>query len=280
MERTVLLKSPYLAYEGRIIESRFLTEVEKYFKISLKGGQLLDFVPGQFVMVAIPGAGEAPISISSSPSQVGYFEIVVRKVGMFTSAIHKLEEGDVVGIRGPFGVGFPIRMLEGNDMLFVAGGLGIIPLRSLIHYVMDNRRDYGKVSILLGCKTPENILFADELDSWQKRMDVNLSCTVDSAEQEHDWDGNIGLITSLIPGVTLDTDMTYAIVVGPPVMYKYVLAELAKKNVPESHIYVSFERHMKCGVGHCGHCQMGSLYCCKEGPVFNYAKIKNNIEAF
>ncbi len=277
MERTVLLKSPYVANEGRIIESRFLTKEEKYFKIALKGGKLLDFVPGQFVMVAIPGAGEAPISISSSPSQVGYFEIVVRKVGTFTSAIHMLEEGDMIGIRGPFGSGFPVRMLEGNDMLFIAGGLGIIPLRSLINYVIDNRRDYGKVSILLGCKSPENLLFADELDDWQRRLDVNLACTVDRAAP--DWDGNVGLITSLIPGVTLDSDMTYAIVVGPPVMYKYVLTELIKKNVPESQIYVSFERHMKCGVGHCGHCQMGSLYCCKEGPVFNYAKIKDNIEA-
>lgn len=277
MERTILVKSPYLTYEGKIIESRFLTKEEKYFKISLKGGNLLDFVPGQFIMVAIPGVGEAPLSISSSPSQFGYFEIVVRKVGMFTSAMHMLDEGDVIGIRGPFGTGFPVRLLEGNDMLFVAGGLGIIPLRSLINYVIDNRRDFGKVSILMGCKAPENILFSDELDSWLSRMDVNFACTVDRSAP--DWGGNVGLITSLIPGVTLDSDKTYGIVVGPPVMYKYVIAELLKKNVPESQIYVSFERHMKCGVGHCGHCQIGSLYCCKDGPVFNYGKIKDNIEA-
>ena len=277
MERTILVKSPYLTYEGKIIESRFLTKEEKYFKISLKGANLLDFVPGQFIMVAIPGVGEAPLSISSSPSQFGYFEIVVRKVGMFTSAMHMLDEGDVIGIRGPFGTGFPVRLLEGNDMLFVAGGLGIIPLRSLINYVIDNRRDFGKVSILMGCKAPENILFSDELDSWLSRLDVNFACTVDRSAP--DWGGNVGLITSLIPGVTLDSDKTYAIVVGPPVMYKYVIAELLKKNVPESQIYVSFERHMKCGVGHCGHCQIGSLYCCKDGPVFNYGKIKDNIEA-
>ena len=277
MERTILVKSPYLTYEGKIIESRFLTKEEKYFKISLKGGNLLDFIPGQFIMVAIPGAGEAPLSISSSPSQFGYFEIVVRKVGMFTSAMHMLDEGDVIGIRGPLGTGFPVRLLEGNDMLFIAGGLGIIPLRSLINYVIDNRRDFGKVSILMGCKAPENILFSDELDSWRSRLDVNFACTVDRSAP--DWDGNVGLITSLIPGVTLDSDKTYGIVVGPPVMYKYVIAELIKKNVPESQIYVSFERHMKCGIGHCGHCQIGSLYCCKDGPVFNYGKIKDNIEA-
>ena len=277
MDRTVLLKSPYLTYEGKIIESRFLTREEKYFKITLKGGNLLDFVPGQFIMVAIPGAGEAPLSISSSPSQIGYFEIVVRKVGTFTSAMHMLEEGDMVGIRGPFGTGFPVRLLEGNDMLFIAGGLGIIPLRSLINYVVDNRRDFGKVSILLGCKTPENLLFKDELDAWLSRLDVNFLCTVDKATPK--WEGNVGLITSLITGLDLDSDMTYAITVGPPIMYKYVITELLKKNIPESQIYVSFERHMKCGVGHCGHCQIGSLYCCKDGPVFNYGKIKNNIEA-
>ena len=164
MDRTVLVKSSYLTYEGKIIDSRYLTKEEKYFKIFLKGGDLLDFVPGQFVMVAIPGVGEAPFSISSSPSQFGYFEIVVRKVGTFTSALHMLEEGDMIRIRGPFGAGFPVRMLEGNDMLFVAGGLGIIPLRSLINYVIDNRRDFGKVSILMGCKAPENFLFKDEID--------------------------------------------------------------------------------------------------------------------
>ena len=277
MDRTVLVKSSYLTYEGKIIDSRYLTKEEKYFKIFLKGGDLLDFVPGQFVMVAIPGVGEAPFSISSSPSQFGYFEIVVRKVGTFTSALHMLEEGDMIRIRGPFGAGFPVRMLEGNDMLFVAGGLGIIPLRSLINYVIDNRRDFGKVSILMGCKAPENFLFKDEIDSWQKRLDVNLACTIDRAAP--DWEGNVGLITSLIPGISLDSDMTYGIVVGPPVMYKYVISELLKKKVPESQIYVSFERHMKCGIGHCGHCQIGSLYCCKDGPVFNYGMIKDNIEA-
>jgi len=277
MERSVLLKSPYLNHEGKILEARMLSKEEKYFKVALKGGKLLDHEPGQFVMVAIPGVGEAPLSISSSPTQLGYFELVVRKVGMFTSAMHKLEEGDQIGIRGPLGIGFPVQILEGNDLLFIAGGLGIIPLRSLINFVIDNRRDFGEVNILLGCKTPENLLFGDELEKWQKRLDVNFSCTVDRADPE--WKGNVGLITSLIPGINLDRQRTFAIAVGPPVMYKYVIAELLKKDIPERQIYVSFERHMKCGVGHCGHCQIGGLYCCKNGPVFSYGKVKDNIEA-
>jgi sulfhydrogenase subunit gamma (sulfur reductase) len=226
----------------------------------------------------IPGVGEAPISITSSPSQVGYFELVVRKVGMFTSVMHTLEEGDFIGIRGPLGHGFPVRRLLGADLLFVAGGLGIIPLRSLINYVMDNRRDFGKVSILLGCKAPDNLLFMDELEAWGRRADVVFACTVDRGDP--DWKGNVGYVASLIPGSDIDSGNTYAVTVGPPVMYKSVLKELLAKGVPDSQIYLSFERHMKCGVGHCGHCQLGPIYCCKDGPVFQYSEIKNNIEAF
>ena len=167
-------KSSYLNFEGQILEARMISQEEKYFKIAREDGKILDYEPGQFVMVVIPGVGEAPFSISSSPSQIGYFELVVRKVGMFTSVMHMLEAGDSVGIRGPLGHGFPLKMLVGSDLLFIAGGLGIIPLRSLINYVMDNRRDFGKVSILLGCKTPDNLLFEDEIEGWQKRGDVNF----------------------------------------------------------------------------------------------------------
>jgi NAD(P)H-flavin reductase len=142
---------------------------------------------------------------------------------------------------------------------------------------MDNRRDFGKVTILLGCKTPDNFLFEDELDSWHQRADVTYACTVDRAAP--DWKGNVGLITTLIPGADIDCARTSAVIVGPPVMYKYVIRELLKKDIPDDRIYLSLERHMKCGVGHCGHCQIGSLYCCKNGPVFSYDEIKNNIEA-
>jgi len=278
MERIVIRKSEFNVRPGKILEARYMTDMEKYFKIGLSGGEILDHDPGQFVMVSIPGVGEAPISVSSSPTQRGHFELVVRKAGKVTTALHRLEAGDDIDIRGPFGNGFPVQILEGNDLLFVAGGLGIVPLRSLINYVIDNRRDFGKVSILLGCKTPDNLLFSDELDSWNERLDVSLNCTVDQGDPE--WKGNVGLITSLIPGVTLDTERTFAVVVGPPVMYKFVLAELIKKNIPEDQIYLSLERHMKCGVGKCGHCQIGGLYTCKDGPVFSYDQIKDNIEAF
>jgi sulfite reductase subunit B len=254
-----------------------MTSMEKFFEISLPDDERLDHEPGQFVMVSLPGVGDAPISVSSSPTHRSSFDLVVRKAGSLTGALHKLEKGDRVGIRGPFGTGFPTSLLEGNDLLFVAGGLGIVPLRSLINFVMDNRRDFGKVDILLGCKTPKDMLFGDEVEKWSHRFDVNFNCTIDKSDP--DWKGNVGLITSLIPGVTIYPERTFAVVVGPPVMYRFVIQELLKKGIPERHILLSLERHMKCGVGKCGHCQIGGYYCCQNGPVFAYDKIKNIEEA-
>jgi len=277
MKKTKLTDSEYLIKSGKILRTKEMTKQEKFFEIALAGGESLDHEPGQFVMVSVPGVGEAPISISSSPTKRGSFELVVRKVGKLTGVLHNLGASDTVGIRGPFGKGFPTQILEGNDLIFVAGGLGIVPLRSLINFVIDNRRDFGKVSILLGCKTPQDMLFGEEVEEWGKRMDVNFSCTVDRADPE--WKGNVGLITSLIPGVTLDPERTFGVVVGPPIMYKFVIIELLKKNIPERQILVSLERHMKCGVGKCGHCQIQNYYCCKDGPVFTYDQIKDKKEA-
>ncbi|MBF0327677.1 MAG: FAD/NAD(P)-binding protein [Nitrospirae bacterium] len=277
MEKVVIKDSNYRIRKGKILRTKQLTKLEKLFEIALDGGESLDQEPGQFVMVSIFGVGEAPISVCSSPTKRGSFELCVRDAGKVTGAMHRLEAGDEIGIRGPYGKGFPIRILEGNDLLMVAGGLGIAPLRSLIKYAFDNRRDFGKIHIMLGCKTSDDLLFEDELNQWFKRMDVHYECTVDRAAS--DWDGHVGQITTLLPGVHLETERTFAIVVGPPVMYKFVLRELIKKNIPENQIILSFERHMKCGMGKCGRCQIQNLYCCQDGPVFNYADIKNMSEA-
>jgi NAD(P)H-flavin reductase len=262
---------------AKILRTKRMTEQEKLFEIALEGGESLDYEPGQFIMISIFGAGEIPISLTSAPTSRLSFEICVRAVGRVTNALHTLEAGDLVGIRGPYGKGFPIRILEGNDLLIVAGGLGIAPLRSLINYVLENRRDFGKVHILLGCKSPKDMLFVDELNHWDKRMDVHYECTVDKGAP--DWAGNVGVITTLIPGVDLEPERTFAVVVGPPVMYKYVIRELLAKNIPERQILLSFERHMKCGIGKCGRCQIQNLYVCQDGPVFNYDDIKHLSEA-
>ncbi len=271
--KTILKESLYTLKRGKVLKVRELTPMEKLFEIALPDGESLDHEPGQFVQVSVFGVGEAPISICSSPTKRESFELTVRRVGRLTGALHALEAGDEVGIRGPYGKGFPVVHMEGMDLLIVAGGLGVVPLRSLINYIIDNRRDFGKVDILLGCKTPGDMLFGDEVEHWSERVDVNFSCTVDRADP--DWKGNIGLITSLIPGVNLDPSRTVATVVGPPIMYKFVIRELLKKQIPERQILVSLERHMKCGLGKCGHCQIDQYFCCQDGPVFRFDQIKD-----
>ncbi|OGR41842.1 MAG: oxidoreductase [Elusimicrobia bacterium GWA2_61_42] len=262
--------------KGQIIAAKQMTATEKWFDIKLEDGDL-DHEPGQFVQVELYGIGEAPISVCSSPTKRGSFELTVRAAGRLTKHMHSMGVGDWLGIRGPFGKPFPVKLMTGNDLLFVAGGLGIAPLRSLINYVIDNRREFGKVDILLGCKTPTDMLFGDEIKTWEKRLDVNFSCTVDRTAP--DWKGNVGLITSLIPGVTINPEKTFGVVVGPPIMYKFVIAELLKKNLPERQIILSLERHMKCGMGKCGHCQIDhpkNYYCCKDGPTFTYEEVKES----
>lgn len=278
MEKLVIKDSNYKIKKARVHRTKVLTKHEKLFEIALDTGDRLDHEPGQFVMVSLMGVGEIPISVCSSPtSRSASFELCVRAVGKVSNAMHLLEAGDELGIRGPYGKGFPIRILEGNDLLMVAGGLGMAPLRSLVKYVFDNRRDFGKTHILLGCKSQEDMVFVDEIGQWNKRMDVHYECTVDRAAP--DWAGHVGVITTLLPGVHLEPDRTFAVVVGPPVMYKFVIKELLAKNIPERQILLSFERHMKCGMGKCGRCQIQGLYCCQDGPVFSYEQIKNLSEA-
>lgn len=272
-----IFNSNWKIRKARVIRIKQLTKIEKLYEIELENRRELDHEPGQFVQVSMFGIGEAPVSVCSSPTKRNSFELCVRAAGRFTGYLHKnLKPKSEIGIRGPFGKGFPVKVMVGNDLLIVAGGLGIAPLRSLINYVMDNRREFGRTNILLGCRTPKDVLFSDEVKYWQTRMDVNFSCTVDRASP--DWMGNVGLITSLIPGVHLAPEKTFAVVVGPPVMYKFVISELLKKGISQRHIILSLERHMKCGMGKCGHCQIDSpknFYCCKDGPVFSYDIIKD-----
>ena len=252
--------------------------LEKLFTIELPDGRNLGHDPGQFVELSILGVGEAPISITSSPSRSnGSFELCVRQVGDVTNALHQMEAGDKVGIRGPFGHGFPIEKMRGKDVLFAPGGLGLAPLRSLINQVLDERSMFSRVIILCGAKRPEELLFRDELDEWVERDDVECHITVDRGNDE--WDGHVGVITTLFPKVNINSRNTVAVTCGPPIMYRFVLIEMLGKGIPETQIYLSLERRMKCGVGKCGHCQINNLYCCQDGPVFNYADIKGIEEA-
>lgn len=269
----------YVPKLATIVKKVPMTAKETLFEIKLDDGTDLNHKPGQFVEVSVFGVGEAPISISSPPTKKGTFELCVRKVGSVTTRLHALNVGDKVGIRGPFGNGFDAEQLRGRDLLFIAGGLGIAPLRSLFNYVLDNRKNYGRVILLYGCKEPKELLFGDELLALAKRDDVEFKSTVDWCPENELWEGNIGVITTLIPQVNFDPETTYAIVCGPPIMYKFVIADLKSRKVPDDHIILSLERRMKCGVGKCGHCQINQIYVCKDGPVFNYSKIKGVPEA-
>ncbi len=270
-------KSLYVPIPAEIVKISQLTELEKLFELKLQNGKELGHKPGQFVEVSLLGYGEAPISVSSSPTRNGTFDLCIRKVGTVTDALHNLKEGAVVGIRGPFGNGFDVEMFKGKDILFVGGGIGIVPLRSLIQYVLDKRSDFNKVTILYGAKNPKELLFKDEIKQWADRDDIDYYVTVDRGDES--WKGNTGVITTLIPPLEIDVKNTYAVIVGPPIMYKFVILSLKSKNVKDDHIIMSLERRMKCGVGKCGHCQMDHLYVCQDGPVFNYAQIRDLREA-
>ncbi len=262
-----------------VVKKQPMTAMETLFEIKLDDGTELGHKPGQFVEISVFGIGEAPISVSSPPTKKGSFELCVRRLGNVTTGIHALNVGDKVGVRGPFGNGFDAEFLKGKDLLFVAGGLGLAPLRSLFNYVLDNRSDYGKVTLLYGCKEPKELLFGDELVALASRNDVDFLPTVDRCPETETWTNNVGVITTLIPQVSFDPEKTYAVICGPPIMYKFVIADLKKRNVADDHIIMSLERRMKCGVGKCGHCQINQIYVCKDGPVFNYSKIKGVPEA-
>jgi sulfhydrogenase subunit gamma (sulfur reductase) len=271
-------ESVYVPIMARVLKVEQMTELEKLFTLELPDGRHLGNEPGQFVQVSMFGIGEAPISISSSPSRSnGSFEMCVRNVGDVTRALHQTGPGDLVGIRGPFGHAFPLDKMKGKDILLAAGGLGLAPLRSLINQVLDERHFFGRVIILYGTKRPAEILFKDELLEWAQREDVEFYMTVDRGDDS--WRGHVGVITTLFPRVTLNPRNTVAATCGPPIMYRFVLMELLGKGIPDSQIYLSLERRMKCGVGKCGHCQINQLYCCQDGPVFTYAQIKGLEEA-
>lgn len=278
VEPTLDEQQLYLPTFVKIRDVKQLTELEKVFTIELPNGNPLGHRPGQFVEVTVLGIGEAPISISSSPSRSSSsFELCVRKVGDVTSALHSLKPGSKVGIRGPFGRGFPIEKFRGKDLLFAPGGLGLAPLRSLINQVLDERAMFGRIVILYGARTPSELLFKDELKLWGERDDVELYLTVDRGDET--WTGNTGVITTLFRDISVYPRNTVAVTCGPPVMYRFVLMELFGKGISEGNIWLSLERRMKCGVGKCGHCQINNVYACQSGPVFSYKEIKGLEEA-
>mgnify|MGYP001032173204 CR=1 FL=1 len=270
------------SYQAEITNVYPLTATEKLYQIQLCDPVLrrtFSFSPGQFVMLEVPGIGEAPFSISSSPSRGGDIELCIRAVGNLTNFLDRVQRGALVGISGPFGTAFPVEAMQGGDVLFIAGGLGIVPLRSPLSVVLENRSRYGAVDLVYGAKRPSELLCPYQYAAW-RRFDIDLRITVD--EPDETWDGPVGLITEIlkerIAGRQLAKN-TYAIVCGPPVMFKFVCNMLTAAGLPMQHMFVSLERRMHCGRGKCCRCNIGSTYTCLKGPVFDYWSVMNLKEA-
>ena len=249
------------------------------FRLRFKDKKLqkeFNYRPGQFVEVSIFGVGEVPISITSTPSRSGFLELSIKNVGAVSAAIHQLAIGAEVGIRGPYGNGFPYEKAFGKNLLFVAGGIGLAPLRSLINFALDNRGRFADVSILYGSRTRADLVFRKELDLLGKRSDVRIFITVDRGDEQ--WHGNVGVVTTLFPKAGITSEDTMAFVCGPPVMISFVVNDLLKFGFSDEAIISTLERHMKCGVGKCGHCCIGHKYVCQDGPVFSYKEMKEMVE--
>lgn len=270
--------SVYLPQPAEVLEVTKLTAMENHYRLRMESGAALGHAPGQFVQVSIVGVGECPISICASPTRGDTFELCVRRVGEVTEAIHRLEPGDIVGIRGPLGHGFDVGAMQGNDILVVAGGCAMAPARSLIQYVIDRRDSFGEFHVLYGARSPAELLFTEELKTWERAAKTRCLVTVDCGDKT--WRGHTGVVTRLFALLPrLNRTNTKVAVIGPPVMFKFAMLELIERGIPAGNIYCSLERRMKCGIGKCGHCQVNHLYACIDGPVFCYSELATAQEA-
>jgi NAD(P)H-flavin reductase len=226
------------------------------------------FAPGQFNMLYVFGVGEVPVSISGDPARPELLLHTVRAVGAVTRALQKLRQGDVVGVRGPFGTAWPMDAARGRDVVIVAGGIGLAPLRPALYHLLARREQYGRLALLYGARTPRDLLYRRELREWRARFDFDVEVTVDRAGP--DWQGGVGVVTKLVGRAPFDPENALCCVCGPEVMIRFTVLALQRRGLADQNIWVSLERNMKCAVGLCGHCQFGSAFVCKDGPVFRY----------
>jgi len=270
------VKNPYIPEKAMIEDFRDETPDTRTFRIrilSQRGSKGFQFSPGQFIELTVFGYGEAPFSISGKVDDCS-LEITVRRIGTVTRALFKKKVGDIVGIRGPFGRGWPVEKLHGKDTLIIAGGLGLAPLRSLIQHIMENRKSFGRVILLYGARTPMDLLYKEEIKEWRGFIEVHL--TVDRGDES--WRGRVGVVTVLFDEISVDPQNTIALQCGPPIMMHFVSKKLKQLGFPDENIYLSLERLMKCGMGFCGKCTVSGTYVCLYGPVFCYSEIRGFVE--
>ena len=293
------MRNPLKLQDAVIVAIKRETYDVLTYTLVLKDGGEFSFEPGQFNMVGLPGMGEAPISISSEPSRLalspstepfdgaqdklrespveimrGSFDHTIKAVGNVTRALANLEEGDEMMIRGPYGSGWPMEEARGKDILIVAGGIGLAPLRPFIFHIFENRADFGYLEILYGARTPDDMLYTQEFPQWRKQEKVRLLLTVDQAPKGEDWEYGIGVVTELFDFVEISPASGIALTCGPEIMMRFVARGLLQRGFSPGRVYLSLERRMKCGIAHCGHCQIGPKYVCQDGPVFTYQALR------
>jgi len=248
----------------------------KTFRLKFQDSKMesdFTFKAGQFGQYSLFGQGEATFCIASSPTRKGYIECTVKKAGKVTNALHKLDVGDPIGFRGPYGNWFPIDQLKGKDLIFIGGGIGLAPLRSLIWNCLDLREDFGKITILYGSRSVADLVYKQELKEWENRGDINLIQTVDPGGEDPEWKGLTGFVPLVMRDIYLSSDNSVALTCGPPIMIKFVIQGLDSMGFSPTQIITTLEMKMKCGLGKCGRCNIGKYYVCKDGPVFTYAQI-------
>jgi sulfhydrogenase subunit gamma (sulfur reductase) len=275
VEKPKTNKNIYLPRMATIQSMRPETIDVTTFRVTIDGSDgtgKFEYKSGQFAEVSVLGVGEAPISISSSPTRSEAIEFSIRRVGELTNALHELKPTDEIGIRGPFGNFFPLKEMEGQDLLIIGGGIGLAPLRSVILNVFDNRPKYGKIDIIYGARSPQDLVFTSEYEEWQAVDNTRLHLTVDRGDEE--WKGNVGLVPAFLKEISPSPENTTSITCGPPIMIKFVIEALNELGFSNENIITTLERRMKCGVGKCGRCNIGNKYVCLDGPVFTLKQLE------
>ncbi|MDY6861747.1 MAG: FAD/NAD(P)-binding protein [Thermodesulfobacteriota bacterium] len=268
--------NPYLPHIMKIEKVIVETPTIKTFHFNFKDEKLrqeFTFKSGQFAEYSIFGSGECTFCVSSSPTRKDHMEFSVMKAGRVTGEIHNLEEGDEIGFRGPFGNCFPIDDLKGKNLVFIGGGIGLAPLRSLIWNVFDNRNEYRDITIIYGARSPNDLSFKYDLKAWEEEKTINMVTTVDRGDES--WTGKVGLVPHVLEEINPSPENSVAITCGPPIMIKFTLQSLEKLKFTPKQIITTLEMRMKCGIGKCGRCNIGNIYVCKDGPVFTYEQIQN-----
>lgn len=264
-----MMKNPYQPIETSLIEIISESPVIKTFVLQPKEG--FRFNTGQFIELSLNGSGEAPFTPSSDPNTSKEIEVTIMNAGRLTAGLHQLKNGETLGIRGPYGKGYPLNEFKGKNILIVGGGVGLAPLRSLIYSLLADTYSFGKIYLCYGAKTPQDIIYKNQIQEWKKAIDIKIS--VDRADDG--WKGNVGVVTTLLNDFKENLSNFISIVCGPPIMMKFTTYKLIDIGFKPSDIYLSMEKNMSCGLGKCGHCRMGRFYVCKDGPVFTFDKIKD-----